>query len=394
MKLALLVAGPLALEEALFARSFLEQLPADVEALVICHTAIVYYLIEDITSPETSRWLLIRYDGEDDRPRIGQVLRDFAPDLLVLADPAAVDGPAGRLPSEWLESLDLPIVAMDTGGERPDLPVPWLQACPPGRSTADDAFWQPFGGLEGPLARYQMRDELLGRHRLPPETPIVMLPFSLQTQLAANVRLLGAWYPTFIQVVADHLAQLGQPCLFLVVTPGCAVTQERRGDLVIAPYNELTPSLMGRFLAAADLLVVEQLWRYWRFRALAQGTPTLLLSNSVTRDADGQLRHAFPTLTPAMYDHLQTLLGQAGHVLFSWLNFPQPTSEWPTVAYDPTQAWARLDLFDSAGCVDLLRRVLGPDEREAWRTVGERFLAAGKGAGNLKDTLATLQHLA
>jgi hypothetical protein len=393
MRLVLFVAGPLAIEEALFARSFLEQLPADVEALVVCHTAIVYYLIEDITSPESCRWLMARYDGDDDRPRIDQVIHDFAPDLILLADPAAVDGPSGRLPSEWLESLDRPVVAMDTGSERPDLPVPWLQACPPGRPSGEDAYWQPFGGLEGPLARYQMRDELLGRHRLPPETPIVMLPFSLQTQLAANVRLLGAWYQTMIQVVAEHLGQLDKPCLFVIVTPGCAVGPERRGDLVIAPYNELTPSLMGRFLAAADVLLVEQLWRYWRFRALAQGTPTLLLSNSLVMDQGGQPQHAFATLTPAMRGYLQALQAQAGHALFRWLNFPQPTAEWPTVSYDPQQAWARLDLFDSAGSIELLQRVLSPEEREAWRTVGERFLAAGRGAGDLKAALKRLQQV-
>jgi hypothetical protein len=390
MRLVLIVAGPLAIEEALFARTFLEQLPAGVEALVVCHTAIVYYLIEDITSPETSRWLIARYDSDEDRPRITQAVHDFAPDLILLADPATVDGPSDRLPSEWLESLDAPVAAMDTGSERPDLPVSWLQACPPGRPHGQDAVWQPFGGLEGPLARYQMRDELLGRHRLSAETPIVMLPFSLQTQLAANVRLLGAWYPTMIQLVADHLEQLGQPCLFLVVTPGCALPPERRGDLVIAAYNELTPSLMGRFLAAADLLLIEQMWRFWRYRALAQGTPTLLLSNSVVRTDDGHLQHAFPELTPAMEQRLQALQAQAAHALFRWVNFPQPTSTWPSVAYDPEQGWARLDLLDAPGSVEMLRQILAPGERQRWQQVGERFLAAGKGAGDLLGTLQAL----
>jgi hypothetical protein len=391
MRLVLIVAGPLAIEEALFARAFLEQLPSDAEALVICHTAIVYYLIEDITSPESSRWHLARYDSDEDRPRLHQLIRDFVPDLLLLADPASVDGPADRLPSEWLDELGLPIVALDTGGERPDLPVPWLQACPPGLPTGRDAIWQPFGGLEGPLARYQMRDELLGRHRLPPDSPIVILPFSLQIQLAANVRLLGAWYPTMIELVTAHLQALGQPCLFMVITPGCALTPERRGDVVVAPYNELTPSLMGRFLAAADLLLIEQMWRFWRYRALAQGTPTILLSNSVSRAEDGTLQQAFPNLLPAMQECLQALQSQAAHALFSWVNFPQPTNAWPPTAYDADQGWAQLDLFDAVGSVALLQQGLSPAERGRWQQVAERFLAAGKGAGDLRTTLLRLQ---
>jgi hypothetical protein len=148
---------------------------------------------------------------------------------------------------------------------------------------------------------------------------------------------------------------------------------------------------MGRFLSATDVLLVEQMWRFWRFRALAQGTPTLLLSNSLRLDDGGQTRHAFTHLRPAMADTLAALQAQAPHALFSWLNFPQPTAAWPEPAYDVSQAWARLDLFDHEGSVALLRQVLRPTEREAWRQTGERFLAAGKGAGDLTTVLTRLR---
>ncbi len=389
MRLALIVAGPLAIEEALFARTFLEQLPPGYETIVVCHTASVYYLVEDLTNPETCRWLLCPYNDADDRDTVAAYLRDFDPALLILADPGAVDSPTDRLPSDWLETLNLPIVGLDTGGSRPDLPIHgWLRACPPCQPDDSGVTWQPFGGIEGPLSRYQMREELLRRHQLPEDTAIVLMPFSLQVQVMAGVRLLGAWYPVMIEAVIQHLQALGRPVLLVVVTPGCPLAPEVRGTVTIAPYHELVPNLMTRFVAAADLLLIEQAWRYWRYRALAQGLPVALLSNSVVwHEEEARPWTLFGGLTPEMTALTDKLLKAAPHALFPFNNFPQPIEDWRSDPYDPAQAWARLDVFDTASCHTVLTQLLSVEEQPKWQAAGQTFLTPGRGAPSLAESL-------
>lgn len=390
MKLLLVLADPLAFEEAYFARRLLQQLPPTVEALVVCQPMTAYVLIDDITRPESCPWPVLTWSAEAaERARLDSLTTAFAPDLVLVADPHGLVQTASPIPTDWPARFGVPVVALDTDGRRLD--GPWqasLSATPP--VTPDHASgWQPFDGMEGPLRRYMAREALIEQHRAHPASLIVLLPFSLPVQLLANVRLLGPWYQTMIDLVSWHLQSLGRPVLLLVTTPGCPQASEPRGQVQLVTYDDLIPPLLESTLAAADLLIVEQAWRFWRYQALAWGIPTATLANSLQM-ADGGLVSNFGKVDPALHPILDRLEAAAPHALVPFLNFPAPAEAWPSTAYAPEALWASLDLFDAAGSAAVLAALLSGQDQERWQSASAEFLNQGRGTKPVAQTLTRL----